>query len=184
MEITADMVRVNTLYSYENVKDIYWLKGYEVYNIETGHKKAITMSQRYPYVTLEQYGKTTPKKCLMHHLIALAYIKNDKFKVIEHLNDDPMDYGIENLLFSNQSANIKRAFINGHSNRVERTYLVTLNDGTQIKGTMKEISRATEIPRQTLYGILYKKKGKRIRSIVEVRSTDYRKEPERTKFLA
>lgn len=185
IEITSDMVQVNSLCTYENVKDIYWLKGYDVYNVVTGHRKSVTVSQRYPYVTLEQYGNTTPKKCLMHHLIALAYISNNPFKVIEHLNDIPTDYNISNLCISNQSSNLKRMFLNGHSNRTEKKFLVTLVDGTKHKGTIKELSVALGIPRQTLYASLYRKsKGKKIQSVVEIRSTDYRKEPERIKFLA
>lgn len=32
-------VQINTLYGFENVKDFYWLIGYDVVNLQTGHIK-------------------------------------------------------------------------------------------------------------------------------------------------
>lgn len=177
MEVTLNMIKINTLYGFENVKDYYYLKDYDVYNVNTDYKKKVTYepnsSLNYPYVTLEKkYGKYG-KKCLMHRLIALAYIENRPCAVIEHLNDVKTDYSLENLMLSNQSQNIHRAFINGHPNRIERIFILELKNGTKYKGTMKEISKETGIPRQTLYCRFYKKSsGIKIKSITEVRSTD------------
>ena len=176
-------IRINTLYGFEDVKPFYYLIGYDVVNINTNHIKKTSLHnghQKYPYVTLETNSNKLNKKCLMHHLIALAYIKNAPFKVVEHLNDVGSDYRVENLLFSNQSSNIKRAFINGHGNRVEKKYKMTMKDGTEYIGTMKEISKKSNIPRQTIYCRFYKKtEGKNIKSVIEIKSTEYRKDSDR-----
>ena len=104
-------VQINTLYGFDNVKDFYWLVGYDVVNTRTGHVKKLSFYKRnYPYVTLETSDESPNKKCLLHHLLALAYINNDKFEVIEHLDDNPLNYDISNLKFSTQSENLKRAF--------------------------------------------------------------------------
>ena len=177
MEITQDMIKISTLCGFENVQDYYYLKGYDVYNTSTGYKKKVTYEPnshlRYPYVTLERkYGKHG-KKCLMHRLIALAYIENKPCAVIEHLNDIRTDYSIKNLMLSNQSQNIHRAFVNGHPNRVDKIFILEMMDGTTYKGTIKEISKETGIPKQTIYCCFYRKSpGKKIKSVIEVRSTD------------
>lgn len=177
MEITEDMIKVNTLYSFEDVKDIYYIKGYDVYNVVTGHKKKVTYTPNsgitYPYVTLERKNHTTGKKCLMHRLMAFAHIENKPCELVEHLNDIPTDYSISNLMLSNQSQNLKRAFLNGHPNRIERIFLVQLHDGRIYKGTMKELEIKTGICRATLYDNLYFiHNSRKIKSIKEVRSTD------------
>ena len=177
MKITKDMIKVNTLYSFEDVKDIYYIKGYDVYNIVTGHKKKVTYNPNngpvYPYVTLERKSKTYGKKCLMHRLMAFAHIENKPCELIEHLNDISTDYSVSNLLLSNQSQNIKRAFLNGHPNRIERIFIVELYNGKTYKGTMKELEVKTGICRATLYDNLYFVRNSRtIKSIKEVRSTD------------
>jgi hypothetical protein len=65
-----------------------------------------------------------------------------------------MNYNPSNLKFSNKSDNGKRAFINGHGNRIEKRFILILKHG-MIKGTIKEISDSTDIPIQTLYDNLY-----------------------------
>lgn len=183
IEITEEMVQINKLHGFHDVKDIYYMKGYDVYNVVSGHKKKITKSQRYPYVTLERKNKKIPKKCLMHHLVALSYIGNNKFEVIEHLNDNPDDFRIENLMFSSQKENVKRAFTNGHPNRKERLFRVELYTGKKYTGTMRHLSRLLNVPRQTLYCIFYEKRhGKNIMSVTEARSTDYPKGIGREKY--
>lgn len=162
-------IKINTLYGYEDVKDIYALDGYDVINTVTGKKKKVSiMSTGYPYVTLEQNGKTSGKKCTMHQLIALAYIRNAPFEVVEHLDDDKKNYRIDNLMFSTQKANANRAFTNGKHKIKSATYRATLFDGRSMTGTIKQISEAYNIPRQTIYAKIYRGTvGKTIKSIVK-----------------
>ena len=145
-------IQINTLYGFENVKDFYYMIGYNVVNIQTGHIKKLSFHKRnYPYVTLETKDSSQNKKCLLHNLLALAYIRNGKFEVVEHLDDNPLNYDISNLKFSTQSENLKRAFKNGHSNRVEQIFEVKLKNEKSYFGTLKELSELLKIPRQTLY---------------------------------
>lgn len=171
-------VQICTLWGCEEVQPYYYLIGYNVVNIKTGHVKAINRlntKRAYPYVTLETVSAGRNKKCLMHHLVALAYIKNEPYDVIEHLDDDAENYSVENLEFSNQSNNIARAFENGRSNRIEKVFEVVMNNGNKFSGTMKALQKQTGIPRQTLYDRCYKgTPGKKIRSVVEIKSTEYR----------
>lgn len=171
MEITEDMIQINTLYGFENVKGFYYLNGYDVYNIMTGHIKTISRLNkvRYPYVSLEQYNNSSPKKVMMHQLIALAYINNGPFILVEHLDDNILNYNTSNLMFSDKKSNAKRAFENGHTNKYEYIYEVVTKNGKSYTGTMKELSEITSTPRQTLYCIYYENRsGRKIESIIKV----------------
>ena len=167
-------IQINTLYGFDNVKNSYWLVGYDVVNMKTGHIKKLSYHKRnYPYVTLETNDNTLNKKCLLHHILALAYIHNGKFEVIEHLDDNPLNYDITNLKFSTQSENLKRAFKNGHGNRIDKTFKVTLKNGESYEGTLKELSALLNIPRQTLYCRYYKQSsGRKIQSVKLITDSD------------
>ena len=172
-------VQINTLYGFANIKDFYWLVGYDVVNMKTGHVKKLSFYKRgYPYVTLETKNATQNKKCLLHDILALAYIRNEKFEVVEHLDDNPLNYEISNLRFSTQSENLRRAFKNGHGNRTDKVFKVTFKSGEAYEGTLKELSAQLAIPRQTLYCRYYKQTpGRNIQSVklisgVDSRSTD------------
>lgn len=148
--LTHEMIQINTLYGLEDVKDCYYLKGYDVINIETNKVKIVSIhncKRHYPYITFSRKYDHRNKKVFMHHIIALAYIHNGPFEVIEHLNDDQNDYSVENLFPSTQAENVRRAFRNGRSNRIDKTYSVIMNDGSEHKGTMKELSVELNIPR-------------------------------------
>lgn len=169
-------VQINTLYGLCNVKECYWLVGYNVVNVKTGHVKKLSFHKRnYPYVTLETNDATSNKKCLLHDILALAYIRNEKFEVVEHLDDNPLNYDISNLKFSTQSENLKRAFKNGHGNRTDKIFEVTLKSGESYRGTLKELSNLLEIPRQTLYCRYYKQTpGRKIQSVKLAQFSDSR----------
>lgn len=159
------MIQICTLKSLENVKPFYYItEDLQILNAKTYSPKSIWYCKRggYPMVSLEQYGSKHPRNIPMHKIVALAFIENrDDYILIEHLDDNPMNYKPENLMFSNHSNNGKRAFINGHTNREESLYYVSLWDGPTCIGTMKEISEWTGISRMTLYDHLYKKRNSR-----------------------
>ena len=162
-------VKINTLYRCEDVSDIYYFINYNVVNIATGHIKAISrMSYKkgYPYVTLETKSKVRNKKVLMHHLVALAYIENKPYEVIEHLDDDAENYDVSNLIFSNQLANIRRASENGLMKNPERIFRITFHNGESHIGTMLELQDKLKIPKQTMYCRFYKNSpGRKIKSV-------------------
>ena len=169
-------IQINTLYGFENVKDFYYMIGYNVVNTQTGHIKKLSYHKRnYPYVTLETKDNSQNKKCLLHNLLALAYIHNGAFEVVEHLDDNPLNYDISNLKFSTQSENLKRAFQNGHGNRVEKIFEIKLKNGKSYTGTLKELSEILKIPRQTLYCRYYAQTpGRTVQSITLVSDSDNR----------
>ena len=85
------------------------------------------------------------------------------------------DYDISNLKFSTQSENLKRAFKNGHGNRVEKIFEVKLKNGKSFTGTLKELSEILKIPRQTLYCRYYAQTpGRTVQSITLVNNSDNR----------
>lgn len=154
-------IQINTLKGFEND---YFLVGYDVVNTITGHKKKLSFyKNNYPYVTLETSDNTSNKKSLLHRLLALAYIdsENGNFDLVEHLDDNPLNYDISHLKFSSHSENGKRAFVNGHSNRIDKVFEVKMNDGKIFIGTMKELSSTLNIPRQTLYCRYYEQTPRR-----------------------
>jgi len=91
----------------------------------------------------------------MHKLVALAFIKNAPYNIIEHINDDKLDYRPKNLRFSNQSQNVFSAIRNGKKPIIERTFKLLLKNGKIYIGSMKEIAKKTGIARATLYCHFY-----------------------------
>ena len=166
-------IQIKSLYGFSTVKPFYYLIGYDVVNKNTNYVKKLSLhngQKKYPYVTLETDDDKLNKKCLLHQLIALAYIRNAPFECVEHLNDDVSDYRVENLLFSNHSSNMKRMFVNGHPNRIDAIFEMTMKNGKKYIGTMKELSKETGIPRQTIYCRFYKQTaGKDIKSVIKIK---------------
>lgn len=148
------MKKVNELYSLETVSDIYYVtKDLKVINITNGREKTVSIGKRgYPYVTLETKDDKANKKVFLHKIIALAFIENRPYELIEHLDDNPLNYSIENLAFSTHSKNAKRAFKNGKIDRQkkEKYYKVTVNNEV-FYGTVKELSKKTGIHKNDLY---------------------------------
>ena len=91
--------------------------------------------------------------------------------MIEHINDDKDNNNIENLAFSNQSNNVKNAFINKKNVRNEKVFIVVDMAGNKYKGTAKEISHLSNIPLSTIYYLTLhnKSKGKKVKYIEEVK---------------
>ena len=163
------MVQICTLKKYVDVQPYYFTKGYAVININTGKLKAVDVSNKgYPYVSLQTIeGKV--KKVLLHQLMYFAYINNELYEypqVLEHLNDIKFDYNLDNILLSTQFENMKRMFINGHPNRIDKIYEVEMFDGKILRGTMKELQDMTGIPRMTIYDRFYTQRpGRKIKEV-------------------
>lgn len=151
-------IRINTLHSLESVKDYYIINSdLQVINTQTNYiKKPWKNADGYPCVTLETTQTNCAVNVPMHKIVALAFIENRAhYELIEHLNDVKDDYSISNLMFSNHSANGKRAYTNGCVIRNEHIYELVLNDNTVLKDTMKNLERITGISKMTLYDNIY-----------------------------
>ena len=148
------MIRISSLYSLENVSDCYFFDEHSlsVINITTGNKKTISVNKRgYPVVYLQRKNGKHQMNIPMHKIVALACINNGKYSIIEHLNDNKLDYRPENLAFSSQKNNSLRAFDNKKRMCKARTFKVVTTDGDSFCGTMREISKLSGIPMGTLY---------------------------------
>lgn len=172
------MIKVNTLHSLENISDYYYFdtENFKVLNIFTNTYKTVCINKRgYPVVYLQRKDRVHQQNVPMHKIVALAMIHNGPYKLIEHLNDDKMDYRPENLAFSTQKNNILRAFDNGLRVCKARIFRVELMSGSVFEGTMRQISKESKIAMGTLYdNLIYKSmpngecvRSRKIKSIVE-----------------
>ena len=163
------MVQICTLKKYTDVQPFYFTKGYAVININTGKLKAVNASNKgYPYVSLQTItGKV--KKVLVHQLMYFAYINDELYEypqVLEHLNDIKFDYNLDNIMLSTQFENMKRMFVNGHPNRIDKIFEIEMHDGQILRGTMKELQDMTGISRMTIYDRFYNQRpGRKIKNV-------------------
>ena len=179
-------IQINSLYSLENVSPIYYLDSerLSVVNIKTGREKKISPNKRgYPVVYLElkthKPSGRTSVNVTMHKIVALALIKNAPYTLIEHLDDNQMNYNPENLRFSDQRSNLETMRRNGISNHHDNVFIVEMVDGTQYVDTMKNLSKILGIPRATLYDRYYFSRSNiASRSKYQIREIRLAKEPQ------
>lgn len=153
-------VRINTLWSLEDVKPNYVFdtETYQVINTNTGKVLKVRVDKRgYPVVGLAAYVATGCKAVKFHKIIALSIIHNGPYELIEHLDDNPLNYNVSNLKFSTKSENMMSMYRNGITNHHPRTFLVVLDSGNIYFGTLKAIAKQSGIPRGTLYDASYGK---------------------------
>jgi hypothetical protein len=141
-------------------------KKLEIVNRKTGHtKRQSTDYHGYKYVTCNNIDNRQIK-VFVHKIIALAFINNGYYEVINHKNGIRDDNRVCNLEFTTNSENIKHAYRTGLAFRKEVVFEVVLHDGTFAVGTMKELSKRLGIPRGTLYdNYYYAKNSRKIKSI-------------------
>lgn len=153
-------IPVNTLFGLQRVRPYYFVtKNNLIFNQKSNSYCAINMTHSgYAYVTLalDEEGSDTWQKITLHKIIALARIKNQSYKCIEHINDNPLDLRVQNLKFSSYKENVKSAFINKHRNISSDLFRVELFDGRVFEGTLKQIQEKTGISKITLYDRFYK----------------------------
>lgn len=152
------MIQVCSLYSLEIVKPIYYITNdLKVVNVVTMTEKLLSINKGgYPYVSLETVENRT-LKVPIHKIIALAFIYNGPYKLIEHLDDNKLNYSLSNLKFSDKRSNMLNAFKNGKVNRYESIFCIDF--GTyDVIGSMYELSQQLGISRGTLYDIYYNKR--------------------------
>ena len=180
------LIQINSLYSLENVSPIYYLdtEKLSVMNIRTGKEKKISPNKRgYPVVYLElkkhKLSGRTAANVTMHKIVALALIKNAPYTLIEHLDDNRMNYNPENLRFSDQRSNIESMYRNGISNHHDKFFIIEMVDGTQYVDTMKNLSKILGIPRATLYDRYYfSRSNNSPRSKHQIKEITIAKEPQ------
>lgn len=87
------------------------------------------------------------KTILYHRLLACARIRNGICDCVEHLDDNPLNCRVSNLLPSTQRQNVLRAFENKKRIVSEAVFKVTLPDLSEHTGTVRELSDKLNIPK-------------------------------------
>ena len=158
-----NMIQISSLWSLEDVEDFYYVIDEDtVINLKTGNSKKATKSKQrgYWYYTLQTKDKKD-KKVYVHKINALAFIKNEPYVLIEHIDDNKDNNKCSNLIFSDHSNNAKNAFKNGKINRKEKIAELETFDGEKYRGTIKELSSLLNIPKGTIYDNIYTKRNSR-----------------------
>lgn len=182
-------VQINALYGFENVKDFYWLVGYDVVNMNTGRKLKFSLHKgKFPCFSLvtnikrknqnQNKNKNKAKTCLLHHILALAYIRNEEFEAVKHIDGNPLNFDITNLKFITYSELRSDAYKRSPLRKSTGTYEVILPNGVTYVGSLKKIAKIIGVNVQTLYKRYYKQTpGFKIQSVklvpdLDGRSTD------------
>lgn len=152
---------INSLWSLENIRDGY-VVCYEnkfIYDIRCTPYKLLKLHpdfQGYLVVSLYQQNSKLPVKNIFYHkILALAFINNGPYELIEHLDDDKLNNDISNLRFSNKRDNGLRAFANNKHVHKSSIFEFCMEDGTIYRGKISEISKQSGIPAGTLYDRIY-----------------------------
>ena len=166
------MIKINTLYGLTNISDCYYVtEDRDIINRTIGKVKTQTMGKHgYYYVSLNEKGTNRQVKVTVHKIIALAFIRNAPYEVINHIDGDKTNNDVSNLEFCSSRENAIHAWKHHLITRKERTFIVEFLNYS-VRGTMKELHNETGISRGTLYDLFYKKKGSKqhgIKQIVEV----------------
>lgn len=147
------MIQINTLYSLEDVQAFYFItEDLRILNSKTGAYLSIWTSKRgYPSVSLQRTCGGRVKTVPMHKIAALAFVNNGPYQLIEHLNDDKLDYRPCNLKFSTPEANGRNAFATGAHARKGTAYEATLTTGERFYGFLTDIAKMSGISQNSLY---------------------------------
>ena len=109
------------------------------------------------------------QKVYEHKLVALAFIKNREYILINHKDGDKENNTVENLEFSDHSHNAIHALETGLYEKPSIIYHLTLKNGKKYIGTIKELSEKTKIPTGTLYDNTYQiRESRKIKSIYTI----------------
>lgn len=147
--------KINTLWSLDDISDIYSIchEDKNVYNTRSGNSLKIQLDfHGYCVLHLSRKDPTKPSRSVFYHkILALAFIKNEPYDLIEHIDDNRLNNDISNLRFSNKRDNMLSAFRNGKVTTEPSRYEIKMKDGKIYTGTMKEIAQQSGIALGTLY---------------------------------
>lgn len=155
------IIQINKLNGLEEIRDEYYVTDtYQIININTGKVLSQTNgNQGYKYVSLyDIYGRC--QKPTVHKIIALAFINNKPYEVINHIDGNKHNNLPSNLEFCSQQHNALEAIRLGLTH-IDR-YRVTVQEGiffTYMEGTLTELSNMLNIPRDSLSTMYKRYKG-------------------------
>lgn len=147
------LIPLYTLWSLEDVKPNYVFdtETLNVINTDTDYTLCRNPDKRgYPVVYVPtNHGRRLDVK--LHKIIALAMINNGPYILIEHLDDNPLNFNPDNLKFSNKRENSLSMIRNGLVTFEKSIYRITLADGRQFEGSIKELAKKSGIAAGTIY---------------------------------
>lgn len=163
------MIKINTLYSLENISDCYYVReDGQIININTGHVKKQTLGPRgYYYVSLNEKVTNRQVKVTVHKIIALAFISNGPYEDINHRDGNKQNNAVENLEFCTQRENVIHAWQHGLIVRKERVFRANFENYALI-GTMKQLAKEMGANRATLYSCFYQKRSCRMHGMINI----------------
>ena len=166
------MVKINSLYSLSEISDCYSVNSNgEIINDKTKKIKTQILGKRgYYYVSLNKKGTNKQLKVPVHKIIALAFISNNPYECINHIDGNKKNNSIKNLEFCSQKYNVLHAWNNKLITRSEKIFNVLKTDNSIISGTIKELVKIFNIPKGTLYDLYYKSKGSVKYKIISITS--------------
>lgn len=78
----------------------------EIYNIKSGHKRALTINKTTGYLQITFYNKNKPKTFQVHRLVALAFIDNHgNLPQVNHKDGNKLNNCVDNLEWVSDSEN-------------------------------------------------------------------------------
>lgn len=154
-------VHICELKPFRNISEDYWLTPLNViWDIRNSRPCQIWLTNRgYPYVQLRTNVRGSHAKTILYRrLLACARIRNGICDCVEHLDDNPLNCRVSNLLPSTQRQNVLRAFENKKRIVSEAVFKVTLPDLSEHTGTVRELSDKLNIPKMSIYDRFYEGK--------------------------
>lgn len=153
-------IKINTLWSLENIDDrfVFCIDDRQIYNLHINRK--INLNKDYAgYQIVYVTDKDKKSKSIFYHkIVALVFINNGPYELIEHLDDNKLNNDISNLRFSNKRDNGLHAFTNGRHIHKSSIFEFCMEDGTVYRGKISEVSKQSGIPEGTLYDRIYKER--------------------------
>jgi hypothetical protein len=64
-------------------------------------------------ITMGYYRVFIKKTCLVHRLVAEAFLDKSDYKIVHHKDNDKKNNNVENLEWNTQSYNVKKAYNDG-----------------------------------------------------------------------
>ena len=109
-----------------------------------------TNSTGYPRVCIYSDSSRKHKQCLLHRLLAVAFVENpSNLNTVDHVDGDKTNYTVENLQWVTKSENTQRAYDLG----LNKNRKVTPTDRAAIKRSMANAVRGTQAALARKYNV-------------------------------
>lgn len=117
------MIQINTLKGFEDVQDFYYVQGDVIYS-KKGNLKVLKPDKVNGYHGVRlQTKQNTTKGCLVHRIIATAYIPNPENKpTVNHINHIRTDNRVENLEWATREEQCNNIWREKHKSTLDKAH--------------------------------------------------------------